>query len=181
MRNIQLLNIKNEVLYESSHLSVREAVEVASQSGLCLDFINLDFHDLSGINLDGVSLHGASFFETNLCGATDIAETNLSGCIFSDWSSFTLAFGTAHRLHNCTFEVNKTICPISKPPLVIYGQNLSLSVLDDHILRKAYKERDAFTGMRGSSPIDQNGPIHVFPLDVNQLMIEFIRGEISGC
>jgi hypothetical protein len=140
-------------------ISLRRAdLRQANLLNAMLDGADLREADFSGTNLTGVNLseaqldHGlfsgsilvnavlceSSARNTNFIdasfGATLIAESILDGSYFSTLSAFDLDFQTAGSMKNCSF-VNPchTVCPMTRPPLVIRGLAKPLIIMDRHM------------------------------------------------
>lgn len=98
---------------------------------------------LAGANLTGATLHGTTLCESDLSyacmesaafGATDIFASVLKECHFSSLSAFTLDFIDADSMSGSHF-INPcgTICPMSRPPVLIQGLNQRIIIMDRHI------------------------------------------------
>lgn len=109
---------------------------------------NLTGANLSECLLDDTNFSGATLFGTTLCessirnahfddvlfGATDIAYSDLSGSTFSTQSTFDLQFQGTSDMEGCRF-INGcgTICPMSRPPVVVHGLVRILIFMDQHL------------------------------------------------
>lgn len=115
----------------------------ADFSGSNLSGANASECQMQGCNLSGVTLHGTVLCESNfnkavfdaaLFGATDVFGSILSDCYFSTLSAFTLNFSEAKTMTGSHFENPcGTLCPISRPPVVISGLNQTIIMMDEHI------------------------------------------------
>lgn len=91
MLNIELYSVQNTLLYASEHVSVRDAVEAALASGVCLDGVNLEHQDLQNITLDGYAIRHGSFKGANLSGA-NMSEGDFRDADFSEALLFNTCF-----------------------------------------------------------------------------------------
>lgn len=71
-----IYSITGETLYQSSHQSLKEAVEAAVADGVSLKNANLAYADLHNANLHSANLSGASMKHANLAHA-DLSGANL--------------------------------------------------------------------------------------------------------
>ncbi len=134
------------------------ALPRANLSGANLDGARMPGADLSGANLTGTNLSesllngadfsGAALYNACLCesalrgcdfrdaafGATDIAGSDLSESVFSTLSAFSLNFTDCAAMAGCRFEDPAGIsCPMSHPPVVIFGLPRPVMMMDRHI------------------------------------------------
>lgn len=108
MRNIKLITLTGDVLYEGPHSSVKEAVESALSQNIPLHFIDLSYCELCHINLDGVFMNNACFREANLMGA-NMSEAKFFDCDFTaaNLSDACLCYSDLTR---CNFRYTRFGC-----------------------------------------------------------------------
>lgn len=98
---------------------------------------------LSGAQFNGAIVHGTVFCESDLraasfnaalFGATDFFASRIDEAIFSTLSAFSINFLDALSMRGSHFQNPcGTICPMSRPPLVIQGLQQPVIFLDRHI------------------------------------------------
>ena len=124
-----------------------------------LDGADLRGADFSGANLSGANLgearlddalfSGATLFNASLCGssvrnghftdasfgATLIDEAVLDGSRFLTLSTFDLDFHRAESMRDCAFTNPSchTVCPMTRPPLVVRGLVKPFMIMDRHM------------------------------------------------
>lgn len=115
----------------------------ADLSGCNLTGANASECQMNGADFTGATLHGTILCESDLShahmgsvafGATDIFAAVLKDCRFSSLSAFTLNFIDALTLSgSCFINPCRTICPMSRPPVLIQGLNQRMIIMDRHI------------------------------------------------
>lgn len=96
---------------------------------------NALFYGTSLINavLCESSLKGAQFIDSRL-GATLIDSAALDQAHFSGLSTFSLDFTGVQTMRHCLFlNPCGTICPMTRPPVVIHGLSRLFIVMDAHL------------------------------------------------
>lgn len=113
----------------------------------------LDYANLTGANLSEAQLSNTSFayatlhavcfcysslencnFDNALFGATDITGCALQKSRFSALSAFSLNFRDSARMDNCVYRAAAgTMCPVSRPPLVLKGLSVPVILMDLHL------------------------------------------------
>lgn len=79
-------------------------------------------------NMKGVNFSGASF------GGTEVFDSTLDHCIFSTLSTFKVNLTeTASMKESCFINSCGRSCPMTRPPLVIYGLQQPVILLDQHM------------------------------------------------
>lgn len=79
------------------------------------------------------SLKGAQFIDSSF-GATLIDSALLDQAHFSGLSTFTLDFTGVKTMRHCRFlNPCGTLCPMTRPPVVIHGLSHPFIVLDQHL------------------------------------------------
>jgi uncharacterized protein YjbI with pentapeptide repeats len=115
----------------------------ASFSGSNLSGVNLSEALLDGTNFNGATLFGAVLCESRMIGAsfddaffggTDISHADCSDITISTLSAFDLHFENAASIKGARY-INPcgTICPISRPPVVVRGLARPVIFMDRHI------------------------------------------------
>ena len=128
-----------------------------------LSEINLDGTQLNDANFEGANLTGANISEAvllnctfldaalyNTCfchsdlsgsnfsgavfGGADLAGASLENCTFSDPSALNINFTDCKTLSGTVYKTDWKLCPMSKPPLIIAGLDVSISIFDQDIL-----------------------------------------------
>lgn len=109
---------------------------------------NLSGANISEAIIDSANFSGTTLFGTVLCessvrdchfadalfGGTDISHSDISGATFSTLSAFDLRFQDARMMRDCRF-INPcgTICPMSRPPVVVHGLVRPVVFFDRHM------------------------------------------------
>jgi hypothetical protein len=91
-----------DILFEGSFRSEKDALEAAIQDNACLENINLDGLNLRNITLDETTLSGASFVGTNLQGA-NLSDTKMTSCRFIN-TDLTSACLAESQMTDCVFD-----------------------------------------------------------------------------
>lgn len=133
LRHANLLNA------ELDGADLREAdLTGANLSGANLSEVRLDHAGLRCTTLHGTFLCESSLvgcvFDDALFGATELNGSMLRRCTFSTLSAFGLPFGEVLSMAETRFiDPNGTICPMTRPPLVIRGLRSMMVVMDRHV------------------------------------------------
>ncbi|MGZ9097253.1 MAG: pentapeptide repeat-containing protein [Micavibrio sp.] len=115
----------------------------ADLSGCNLAGANASECRMNGADFTGATLHGTILCESDLShacmgsaafGATDVFAAVLNDCHFSSLSAFTLDFIDASSMTgSCFVNPCGTVCPMSRPPVLIQGLNQRMIIMDRHI------------------------------------------------
>ncbi|MCB9983347.1 MAG: pentapeptide repeat-containing protein [Rhodospirillales bacterium] len=114
----------------------------ADFSGANLTGANMSESYFKDTNFTGTALYNTCFCDSNISacnfedasfGATDIHGAILSQARFSTLSCFNLDFVTARAMTGCVFtNPDGTLCPMSRPPIVVRGAGNEILVQLDH-------------------------------------------------
>lgn len=100
-RVIRLKNHDDQILFQSTQNSVKEALYEALQAGVDLEGLNLSYADLSFANLDDALFENVSFVGANLMG-TNLSECHMNRVDFSHANLVGACFAYA-KIHKSDF------------------------------------------------------------------------------
>jgi hypothetical protein len=144
--------VRNSVTLDGVNLAYADLSEI-DLDGAHLHDASFESANLTGANISEASLKGCNFRKSalfNACfchsdlnasdfsdaefGATDLAGAGLENCIFSGPSILKINLSDCESLSGSIYKTDWNSCPMSRPPLVIAGLDVPVSVFDRHVL-----------------------------------------------
>ena len=187
---ITIYSITGETLYQSSHQSLKEAVEAAVADGVSLKNAKLAYANLHNANLRGADLSGASMKHANLAYA-DLSGANLhnaslycTNLLYASLTDVNLATALANyaifapdTLKGATIDGHNIISATTFGLLGSRNDKLFATLTDDGFYFKA----GCFTGTKKEllAAVESTHPDSQRSRDY-KLAVEFLENYLKG-